>query len=118
MAVEKGTYSTKRYILAGTVLAYAHDWLTLEEINQRAHVKNSLEPEIEVMEAMEIFKKRPYPVTDTKYQVNSYFSDLRTIGSYFDIKPGEDVRQIHFELDEEALTAFREETEVIHLLED
>lgn len=118
MAVNSNAYSTARYLIAGSVMTVRDQtWFTLDDIDARAYLSNSLEPEVESLEAMDVCQKKFSPVEGRKYRLeDKYFPEFSKARGYFNVEYNGNLKVVNQELDENDLEILKKEIDVIELL--
>ena len=118
MAVPEEAYTEARYLIAGSVMTVMdQEWFTVDDVDSRACIYPSLQPEIESLEKMDICEKHFSAVDGKKYRLESkYFPDFRKINGYFNVEYGGNLRQAEKQFDEEDLSELKKEVDVIKLL--
>ena len=118
MAVQEDAYSTERYLAAGSVMTVRdQQWLTIEDIDKRAYLDSSLEPEVNSLDSMDILESHHSAIEGKKHRLNDpYFGDFKKARGYFNAVYGGNLRVVVEEFDEKDLEKLEEELEILDLL--
>lgn len=118
MAIQEDAYSTERYLAAGSVMTVRDlRWFTVDDVDERASLDSSLEPEINSLDSMDVLESHYSAIEGKKHRLKDpYFADFKKAKGYFNVVYGGNLRTAVEKFDEQDIEKLEEELEVFDLL--
>jgi hypothetical protein len=118
VAAHQDVYTEARYLIAGSVMSMRNQkWFSVDDIDARASIHPSLEPELESLNAMDVCETHFSAVGGEKYRLDDgYFGDFRKVGGYFNVVYDGNFRKINREFGEEDLEELKKDVDVVDIL--